>query len=185
MSFNGGGTHCLFVSASTSALTSEMNTPNKNIIEQIVRRMETDISTDAPADATRYAKNLYRSRAADPKLSVLKRVIAVLNVNLGLNDAVFGERSAAGQTRQMLFNAGEYAVDLRLKASRNGLNIRGQILGEGFEKGEVTIEGVHGSNKADIDDQSEFLFDSIQSGEYSVSILGRDAEIFVQQLVLE
>lgn len=162
-----------------------MNTPNKNIIEQIIRRMETDVSTDPPADAVRYAKNLYRSRATEPKSSAFKRIIAVLNVSLGLGDAVFGERSAAGQMRQMLFDAGEYAVDLRLKAARKGLNLRGQILGEGFENGKVTIKSGDGSNTADIDDQGEFIFDSIQSGVYSVSILGPEAEIVVQQLVLE
>ena len=147
--------------------------------------MQTDTSIDAPGDAIRYAKNLFVTRAAESKLSVIQRVVAALSVDLAPNRAAFGERSAGeGQARQILFEAGDNAVDLRIKASGSGFDIRGQILGLGFENSGVEIKNDQATATAITNKMSEFRLDGLPAGEYSLAIRGRDTELFIDQLTL-
>ncbi len=162
-----------------------MNTENIKI-EHIIQRMLADKSADAPVDAIKYAKNLYRTRAVEPKASIIQRVLAVMQVDLAPNRAAFGERSAsASQARQMLFDAGENAVDLRVTAVTDGFDIRGQILGEGFENGEIEIVNSEISVKVKIDKTSGFKVPGLPAGKYSLTVRGKNAEIVLEQLELK
>jgi len=162
-----------------------MNTENIKI-EHIIQRMLADKSADAPVDAIKYAKNLYRTRAVEPKASIIQRVLAVMQVDLAPNRAAFGERSAsASQARQMLFDAGENAVDLRVTAVTDGFDIRGQILGEGFENGEIEIVNSEISVKVKIDKTSAFKVPGLPAGKYSLTVRGKNAEIVLEQLELK
>ena len=162
-----------------------MNTEN-NKIERIIQRMLTDKATDAPVDAIKYAKNLYRARAVEPRSSFVQRVLAVMQVDLAPNKAAFGERSAAAsQARQMLFDAGEHAVDLRITVAKSGFDIRGQILGEGFENGEIEIVNNDISNKVKIDKTNGFKVFGLSSGLYDLTIKGKNAEIVLEKLELK
>jgi len=162
-----------------------MNTENIKI-EHIIQRMLADKSADAPVDAIKYAKNLYRTRAVEPKASIIQRVLAVMRVDLAPNRAAFGERSAsASQARQMLFDAGENAVDLRVTAVTDGFDIRGQILGEGFENGEIEIVNSEISVKVKIDKTSGFKVPGLPAGKYSLTVRGKNAEIVLEQLELK
>ncbi len=148
--------------------------------------MQTDSSVDAPADAIRYAKNLYVTRAAEPKLSLLKRVLAVVRVDLAPNRAAFGERSAGSSTaRQILFESGDNAVDLRITDVAKGFDIRGQILGSGFENGEVEIASNQYSAKTKSEGTANFKFARIPAGEYSLVIRGNSTEIFIEKISLQ
>jgi hypothetical protein len=162
-----------------------MNTEN-NKTEHIIQRMLTDRSADAPADVLQYAKNLYRTRAVSSKASIVERIMAVMQVDLAPNRAAFGERSAAGaQARQMLFDAGENAVDLRVTAVNNGFDLRGQILGEGFEGGEIEIANSESSVKEKIDKTSGFKVSGLPAGKYGLTIRGENAEIVLEELELK
>lgn len=155
-------------------------------LEQIIQRMLSDRSVDAPAAAIKYAKNLYRTRAAEPKTSVLQRVLAVMKADLAPNRAAFGERSASGaQARQMLFESGENAVDLRITAAKKAFDIRGQIFGEGFENGEIVIANDEISVKAVINEMGGFKLSAVPAGEYSLTVTGIDTEIVIEKLELE
>ena len=155
-------------------------------LERMIHRMLSDRSADAPADALQYAKNLYRTRAASPKTSIIHRVMAVMQVDLTPDRSAFGERSAAGsQARQMLFGAGEHAVDLRVTAAKIGFDIRGQILGDGFENGDIEIANNEISNKIKIDKTSEFRVLGLPAGKYNFTIMGENAEIVIEQIELK
>ena len=109
------------------------NNSNDELINKIIHLMQTDDSADAPADSVKWAKNIFRTRAAEPKKSLVQKVLAVLQMDLSGAQPAFGERSAsASQTRQMLFQAGDNSIDLRISKSEKGLLVQGQILGEGF-----------------------------------------------------
>jgi hypothetical protein len=154
-------------------------------LEHIIRRMQTDTAVDAPADAIGYVKNLYRSRMTAPARSVLERVMAVLRVDLAPNRAAFGERSAGdGQARQMLFDSGHNAVDLRIKATEEGFELRGQVLGTGFANGKIEVLGPQNTIQSNLTEVSQFDLKGLPAGDYSVSIKGDDKEIFIDQLVL-
>ena len=159
-----------------------MNLENKNI-EHILQRMLNDRSTDAPADAVQFARNIYRTRVVEPKPSIIQRVLAVMQVDLAPNRAAFGERGAAGsQARQMLFDAGENAVDLRVTVVDDRFDVRGQILGDGFENGVIEIASTENLIKVKIDAKSGFTFSGLSAGTYDLTIHGRDADIVLENI---
>jgi len=163
-----------------------MKNSQDQTLEHIIRRMQSDTAVDAPADAIRYAKNLFRVREAQPKLSIVQRLLAVAQIDLAPDRAAFGERSAAeGQARQILFEAGDSAVDLRIMASGKAFNIRGQILGSGFENGEVTIVNGGTPVNAKIDEMSGFKVINLPAGDYSLTIRGGNNEIFIEHLTIK
>lgn len=155
-------------------------------MDHILQRMASDTSVDAPADALKYARDLFGTRMAQPKATVLERVFAVLSLDLAPNRAAFGERSSsAAHIRQMLFESGDNAIDIRVTAGEGrGFNIKGQILGEGFETGEAEIEGEGSSITAAIDDLSGFSFTGLSAGEYTLTVRGLRTEIFIDKLTL-
>ena len=162
-----------------------MNNSEEKTLEHIIRRMQSDRSVDAPVDVIKYTKNLYRTRADEPKRSVIRRLLAVMAVDLAPNQPAFGERSAAGaQARQILFESGENAIDMRIAAKGNGFDIRGQILGDGFANGELNITGKQNSFTAKLDELSAFKLASIPKDAYSISIRGEQSELFIESLIL-
>ena len=153
-------------------------------LNHIIYRMQTDTALDAPADAIKFAKDLYRTRLTRPAVSIAQRIMAVLRVDLAPNRAAFGERSSGeGQARQMLFDSGETAVDLRVRPSEKGFNIRGQVLGLGFESGEFEFTGPNGEITGEIAG-SQFEIADLTPGDYSLSIRSGDKEIFIEQIIL-
>lgn len=160
-----------------------MKNSQDQTLEHIIRRMQSDTAVDAPADAVRYAKNLFRTRAEQPKESLLRRVIAVMRVDLAPGRAAVGERSSGeGQARQMLFDCGENAVDLRIKANGDRFDIQGQILGYGFENGAVDIASAERSYSVKVDAGSEFSIGGIEPGEYSIVVRSSEQEIVVESV---
>lgn len=157
-----------------------MNNANEQKLKHIVSRMQTDRSIDAPAESVKHAKNLFRTFVAEP--SLIQRIVAVLKVDLAPNRAAFGERSAGGaQARQMLFDSGKNAVDLRVTAVKNGYDIRGQVLGDGFENGEVQI----GNQVTKIDEVGGFRFKAVTEGEYTMAVRSDTQEIVIEKLTLK
>ncbi|MEO6590245.1 MAG: hypothetical protein ABIP06_13180 [Pyrinomonadaceae bacterium] len=162
-----------------------MNNKNSNedFLNKIVYLMQTDKSEDAPQDAVKWAKNIFRTRAAaEPKKSFAQKVLAVLQMDLSPDKAAFGERSAsATQVRQMLFGAGENSVDLRITETEKGfLNIHGQIVGEGFANCTVRL----GESKTTANDLSEFKFTGISAGNCDLIFQTDKTEIVIENLNL-
>lgn len=158
-----------------------MKRTSEQRLEHIIRRMQADTAVDATAELVQFAKGLYRTRVVEPSPSIIQRIAAVLSVDLAPGRAAFGERSATGSTaRQMLFEAGDNAIDLRVTAVSKGFDVRGQILGEGFEGGSVGL----GDLLAEIDENGGFEFSGVSAGEYSLTASGDTQEIFVEKLIL-
>lgn len=148
--------------------------------------MRRDDSTDAPADSVRWASNLFRTRAAESERSLLKKVAAILQMEISPKNAAFGERSAsASQARQLLFQAEENAIDLRIEPSQSGFSIRGQILGEGFASAWVKLFNDSNVFAIRATEMSEFAFNDVPPGRYELSILGEKAEISLKTIDIE
>lgn len=164
-------------------LTGFMNKGNENLIEKIVYLMQTDDSADAPADSVKWAKNIFRTRVAEPKKSFVQKVLAVLQMDLEPNKAVFGERSAsASQARQMLFGAGDNSIDLRIENIGKNFNIKGQILGAGFENAEIKLENTENSYVSNSNQLSEFKFENVAKGIYQLTLTSQEKEITIENL---
>jgi hypothetical protein len=162
------------------AFANTMNNSDENV-KKIIRLMQMDDSTDAPEDAVEWSKNLFRTRAFEPKKSVVEKIRAVLKLDLSANRPVFGERSAsAGQGRQMLFEAGENGVDLRISEGENGLTVRGQILGEDFAGAAVRF----GDLTAETNELGEFRFENLPAGTYDLTIRTAEREIVLEEIEL-
>ena len=159
---------------------------NEDLIEKIVRLMQSDESSDAPTDSVRWSKNLFRIRAVEPKRSVVERVLAVLQIDLAPNKAVFGERSASvSGVRQMLFGAGESHVDLRIAHIGKGFKVSGQILGEDFAGAEARLSSAEKIFTTKSNELSEFVFEKIKKGQYTLSLQIRDKEIIIENIKID
>lgn len=159
-----------------------MSKTDDQTINKIIRLMETDESVDAPQDAISWSKNIFLTRVVEPKKSIVEKVLAVLQMDLSPNKAVFGERSAsASNARQMLFQPGDASIDLRIKQEENGFSIHGQILGEGFSNGIIKL----GDFETTANEVSEFKFVKIPSGKYNLHLQKDDREIVIEELQLD
>jgi hypothetical protein len=158
------------------------NSDNK-IAEQMIRLMQADDSVNAPQDAVKWAKNVFRSRIAEPKTSIVHRVLAVLQMDLMPQKTAFGERSgAAAQARQMLFEAGEHGIDLRIREMKKTREIRGQIIGEGFVNSNLELSGDGKHYQATTTETSEFTFTGIAPGTYTLIAKNGDLELRIDGL---
>lgn len=163
-------------------LTMSMNNSENQIIDEIISLMQRDDSVDAPQDAVKWSKNIFRTRAVAPKKSLVQKVLAVLQMDLSPNKAAFGERSAGtGQERQMLFTAGESGIDLRIKEAEKGFIVRGQILGEGFADATVKF----GEFETVASELGEFSFTGIPGGEYDMTLKTGETEITIEKLEIK
>lgn len=166
-------------------ISKKTKDPRSGRLETIAERMRTDDSIDAPENAVTWARNLFRSRVAEARPSLVERLTAVLRVDLAPGKAVYGERSAAASSvRQMLFEAGEMAVDLRLTYGKRSVDIRGQLLGTAFEQSSVRIHNDEYNAETLLSELSEFRFDGVPFGTYSLTVVADNAEIVVQDLEL-
>jgi hypothetical protein len=155
-------------------------------IEHIVKRMLADRLQDAPADAIKWAKDLYRTRVVAKPAGLLQRIVAVITADIAPGQLAFGERSgSAGQARQILFEAGENAVDLRITSANGKFDIRGQILGDGFENADIELASGDTKFTAKADEMSTFSFGSVSAGDYSLTVSNDSAEIVIEQLTLK
>jgi hypothetical protein len=158
------------------------NNSNDEIIDKIIHLMQTDNSADAPADSIKWAKNIFRARAAEPRQSLVQKILAVLQMDLSSAQPAFGERSATlSQTRQMLFQAGDNAIDLRISEEENGFEVHGQILGEGFSNCIVRL----GDFQTKASELSEFKLTEIRAGKYDLVLRAADKEIEIAGLELD
>lgn len=164
--------------------TEIMNNKNEDLINKIVNLMQADNSADAPADSIEWSKNLFRTRRVnEPKKSLVQKVIAVLQMDLSPGRAAFGERSASDSAvRQLLFEAGDNSLDLRITKINKGFKIAGQILGEGFNEAEVKIFNENKEFTAQSNELSEFKFENISKGKYNLSLTSKEKEIIIDSI---
>lgn len=144
--------------------------------------MQTDRSEDAPSDAIQWSQNLFRTRTVEQKPGIFERIVGVLNQELKPGLSVSGERSAStGQSRQMLFQAGDNSVDLRVTKKGDKFEVRGQILGDGCENASISL----GEVQLELDEFGSFLFTNVSEGSYELLIRAQDREIVLKGIELE
>lgn len=160
-----------------------MTISNNQITEQILELMRRDDSVDAPGDSVKWAKNIFRSRMVNSKAPIAQRILAVLRMDLAPNKTAFGERSAGvGQARQMLFDAGDNSIDLRINETGGAFEIQGQVLGEGFAGGSLELAGNENNYKTAVSEMSEFKLTGIAKGNYRIALRGGEKELVIEGL---
>ena len=162
-----------------------MMSTEKNL-KHIVDLMQRDDSIDAPADSIRWASNLFKTRAAEPKKTFVQKLTAVLMMEIAPDRPAFGERSAsASHVRQLAFRAGDNAIDLRIEPGEKTFSIRGQVLGDGFAEAAVRLFNDTRHLETRANELSEFSIDAIMPGEYELLIHGEGLEISLKSIDIE
>ncbi len=150
-------------------------------IKKIINLMNTDDSVDAPEDAIKWSKNLFRTRSAEQGTSGIRRIIGVLLQELSPDTPAFGERSAsAGKVRQLLYEAGDNRVDLRVSPRADAFDVRGQVLGTGWEGAIVEFAG----QRVAIDRFGSFLIKGVGREVSDLTIKGENVEIVLSGIEL-
>ncbi|HVE59247.1 MAG TPA: carboxypeptidase-like regulatory domain-containing protein [Pyrinomonadaceae bacterium] len=163
--------------------TGLMKNNNEDLLNKIVRLMQTDNSADAPADSIEWSKNLFLSRAAEPKKSLVQKVLAVLQMDLSPDKAAFGERSASSsQIRQMLFGAGDHQIDLRIAQANKGFTVTGQVLGEDSAGAEIALFSGGKNFTVKTNELGEFRFENISKDKYTLSLTFKGKEIIIESI---
>jgi len=156
------------------------NSANKKL-DQIIELMESDDSVDAPMESITWAKNLYRTRQKKPFL--IKRFVASLQMDIPAGKPAFGERSrSAGSSRQMLFNAGEHAIELRISSESSHVSMNGQVLGDGFAGAEFAVSSGALQRTMTLGRMSEFEMLDLPKGFYTLTIRSQEKEIVIENV---
>lgn len=151
--------------------------------DKIVDLMRRDDSVEAPTNLIKWAKNLAVTRQPQP--SILKRLSAVLKFDLMPETPVLGERSArAVKARQMLFEAGDNAVDIRVELTGRSASIKAQILGAGFGYALIRLEATAHTAETKSTSNSSFEFSKVPRGIYRLTALGKDVELAIEKIEL-
>src|SRR4051794_27436243 len=96
MSFSSGSEHCKGGRSDLPRETAHiMVFPNSERLEHILASMREDTSIDAPADALKFAKDIFRSRVPIKEPSAIRRLVAALTMQIEPNKAAYGERSGS------------------------------------------------------------------------------------------
>jgi hypothetical protein len=120
------------------------------------------------------------------KPSLIKKLVAVIEMQIAPNKAAFGERSAStSQVKQMLFRADGNAIDLRIEPAKNTFTVRGQILGEGFAAARITLSDDTRTFTGSASEMSEFKIDGVPAGRYELVIHGSEIEISLKAIDID
>jgi hypothetical protein len=149
---------------------------------ELISCMRTDSGEDAPRDVIAHAINIFRQRDAQP--SLLRRIVAALNFDSLTLAPAFGLRSGEATTRQLIYEAAEHDLDLRLQPQGDKWLVVGQVLGAGCAGGRVELQSDNASATAELNDLCEFRLSSVPSGSYRLRLRLKDVEVEVSELKL-
>jgi hypothetical protein len=121
---------------------------------------------------------------AAPQPSLLLRLQAVLRLDSGTGSLAYGLRGGQGKSRQLLFSAGAYEIDVRLRPNGNQWTIMGQLLGDA-EVGVVRLTDGKNTFVSEINVVGEFTFQSVPAATYTLIIAVEDIEMEISNIVLE
>lgn len=151
-------------------------------VSRLLNLMATNDLETPPAQATTAVFAMLPPAAPQPTL--LQRLQAVLRMDSGTGSLAFGMRGGQGKSRQLLFSAGPYEIDLRLRPEAQGWVLMGQLLGEA-EAGIVRITNGQHTFVSDINMMGEFMFSAVPAGTYTLIVAIEDMELEISNLDLE
>ena len=146
-----------------------------------------DKSADAPREVIDFAKSLFRTRRhlVLPQTSPTRKILATLKLDVSPLSPIFGERSVGTDAeRQMLFEAGEYDLDLRIRAFAGGFNLAGQILGELSNQNLIALEDSQFNALTNVNQTGEFKIQNVPPGSYELTLRIGATEIVIEALTL-
>ena len=167
----------------TLAATQSQDLATIAWLERVLGRMRDDATenADAPAALVARAVQLFAPRIALPAPRLRERVLAALRFDSMLQPLALGVRAGRAATRQVLFNANDWDIDLRISRSGTQWVVAGQVLGPG-EGGTVELQGPLFAVRTTMNDLWEFTLPPVPPGEYNLMLTLKDTEITTPSL---
>lgn len=157
-------------------------------LKQTIGLMRTDLTEDAPAYLVERAMNLFNAHIAEKAPSLLQRLHAVLQFDSWQMTPAWGLRAGQSSARQIMFNAGEHDLDLRITPLGQSWVISGQVLGTG-QHGQVTLKEINDSAninlQAELNDLLEFTLPATAAGKYQLVLTLDNVEVIVPEFELQ
>jgi hypothetical protein len=136
-----------------------------------------------PPATTAHLLNIYRPKKSPEKATFGERIRAILTFDDWLPEFALNERLAFSDTRQILFQAADYDVDLRINFFGGNCQISGQIFPD-CASGQIEISSPRISEKASLNEECEFVFPFIEEGVYKLRIDLENAVIEIPDISL-
>jgi anti-sigma factor RsiW len=155
-------------------------------VERMVNAMRADDSRDAPPAVLARAVQLFRTRAVTPAPSLVQRIVAALRFESTPLTPAFGLRGESAAVRQLIYTAGDSAIDidLRIAPAAGGWQVSGQLLGDDLGPGVARLHGAAFSAEAPIDALSTFALPPAPAAVYTLTLTWPTLAIAVEELVL-
>lgn len=155
-------------------------------VERMVNAMRADDSRDAPPAVLARALQLFRTRAVTPAPSLVQRIVAALRFESTPLTPAFGLRGESAAARQLIYTAGDSAIDidLRIEPAADGWQVSGQLLGDDLGLGMARLHGAAFSAEAPIDALSTFTLPPAPAAVYTLTLTWPTLAIAVEELVL-
>jgi len=137
--------------------------------------MRSDESESAPEHVINRAVRLFDTyTASEPRSTgLMERLIAILRFDSAHAVPAFGLRVGADEaSRQFLFDAQPYELELRTRPMPGGWSVAGQLLGpaETVDYGEVELIGDGARVQAPLSELLEFSLPAVPSGTYRLEL---------------
>lgn len=163
--------------------------PVRDLTDEEIARLLRDESrqSDAPEHVIQRALGVYRRRA-EARPGVLDRIVALLTFDSAASSPLaLGVRGTAAAARQLLFSAEGRDIDLRIAPSPGGsagVEVSGQVLGPDM-RGTILLEGAAGHWSTELNELSEFSFEAVPAGHYTLTLQLQGAIVVLPALQLE
>lgn len=146
--------------------------------------MRTDQASNPPAAAVARVKRLIQARPRPRATSLRQRLVAHMNFDSAQAPLAFGIRAGAGGQRQLLFEADQHMIDMRLTPNGELWSISGQVLGN-VDFGRVNLGNADTSATAELNQLSEFVLPPVPAGRYTLTLALDDRDIDIPDLEIK
>jgi len=156
---------------------------NLQKLQKFFTYAETDSTETVPQSATAYLLNIYQPQIKAKQENIADRIRAILAFDDWLPEFAVNERLSFADTRQMLFRAAEYEIDMRLNFANGKCQASGQIFPD-CEDGEVEISSKDFKEKTLLNAYCEFILPFVPEGIYDFKLRLDNIEIEIKQVSL-
>ena len=150
-------------------------------LEHTIGLMRTDDTVEPPARVADAISHVFRPHTAPKPASLRQRIVATLRFDSAQVPLPQGTRSGPIAERQLVYNAGEIKLDLRITPAGALWVVAGQVLGM-RAPGQIELQGPTGTLHAALSDVNEFVLSPAPPDDYTLIVRMAEVEIVVAGL---
>lgn len=152
-------------------------------LENLFSLAPKDFNDTVPQSATANLLNIYRQPAAERRKSLTNRLAGLLIFDDWKPEFALNERLSFQDTRQFLYKAGDYTIDLRVHIADDCYLISGQIFPD-IRSAVVRIHNAKTSLETSLNENGEFDFLPFNEGSFNLQIVTDNETIELNDIFL-